>query len=190
MKKKSLLFTIAFLLASFFTIAQTVIPKGYEKASIHLLNGNLLTGYVKNSIKKNASIIFINETDNKKTTYDGNQIISFSINEDNFICLQGDFFKVISKGKINFIQKQSNAAEVVSYNGTEAIFNSGTEGKIGDYFAYENKKLQILNKKTIASFIETTLISNALAVEKAKLINGDMAKLAEAINIFNSKETL
>jgi hypothetical protein len=190
MKKKSLLFTIAFLLVSFFTIAQSNIPAGFEKASVSLLNGNLLTGYIKNNIKKNAAIIFIAEQSTKKTTYNGNEIATVKINEENFICVHGDFFKVISAGKLNFVQKQSDASNIATYNGGEAIFSNGTEGKIGDYFIYENKTLQIVTKRTIASFIQTSLASNAKAVEKAKLINGDIAKLAEAINIFNSKETL
>ncbi|WP_462219747.1 hypothetical protein, partial [Ferruginibacter sp.] len=67
----------------------------------------------------------------------------------------------------------------------EPIFSSGTEGKIGDYFIYTDKKLKLLTKKTVASFIDTDLIGCAAAIEKAKAANGDIAKMQEAVEIYN-----
>jgi hypothetical protein len=166
--------------------AQTIIPNGFAKASLVLYNGSSLIGYVKENIKKSASVVFFNENTNKKTTYDGDKISSIQIADENFVCAGGDFFKIISSGKINFVQKQSNAADKATYNGNEAVFNNGTEGKIGDYFIYTNNKLKLINKKSIALFIETDLAGNTAAIEKAKTIDGDLSKLKDAINIYNN----
>jgi hypothetical protein len=166
--------------------AQTKIPDGYKKTSVQLFNGVTLNGYSKDNIKKSASVLFIENETSKKITYDGSQINSIKMEDENFLCVGGDFFKIISSGKLTFVQKQSNAADKVSYNGTEAIFNSGTEGKIGDYFIYTNNKLKLINKKSVASFIETDLAGNTTAIEKAKTIDGDLSKLKDAINIYNN----
>jgi hypothetical protein len=166
--------------------AQTKIPDGYKKTSIQLFTGATLSGYSKDNIKKSASVLFIENETTKKITYDGSQINTIKMEDENFLCVGGDFFKIISSGKLTFVQKQSNAADKVSYNGTEAIFNSGTEGKIGDYFIYTNNKLKLINKKSVASFIETDLAGNTAAIEKAKTIDGDLSKLKDAINIYNN----
>jgi hypothetical protein len=186
MKQIKILFAFAIVFIHSISFAQTSIPNGFVKASLKLNNGNSLIGYAKDNIKKSASIIFFNDVTNKKITYDGNEINSIRINDEDFICNGGDFFNVISSGKINFIQKKSNAADKVSYNGTEPIFSSGTEGKIGDYFVLINNKLKWINKKSLVVFIETDLAGNTAAIEKAKAIDGDFLKLKEAINIYNN----
>ena len=165
--------------------AQSTMPEGYAKATITLANGATQSGFIKDNIKKSASIIFTDEAGNNKKTYEGSDINAVTTDAVNFICINGDFFKIICTGKLTFAQKASNASGKASYNGTEAVFNSGTEGKIGDYFIYADKKLKLLNKKTVESFITTDLAGCAQAIEKAKAINGDIAKLQEAVDIFN-----
>jgi hypothetical protein len=187
MKSKIIYLALAFFSNLSIANAQTKTPDGYKKTSVQLFNGATLSGYSKDNIKKSASVVFIENETTKKITFDGSQINSIKIDDDNFICIGGDFFKIISAGKLTFVQKQSNAADKVSYNGTEAIFNSGTEGKIGDYFIYTINKLKLINKKSIALFIETDLAGNIAAIEKAKTIDGDFLKLKEAINIYNNK---
>jgi hypothetical protein len=188
MKSKLIFFTLAIFANLGIACAQSKIPDGYKKTSIQLFNGTSLNGYTKDNMKKSASVVFIENETTKKITYDGSQINSIKIEDENFLCVGGDFFKIISDGKLTFVQKQSNAADKVSYNGSEAVFNSGTEGKIGDYFIYSNtnNKLKLINKKSIAAFIETDLAGNIAAIEKAKTIDGDLSKLKEAINIYNN----
>lgn len=166
--------------------AQNPIPSGYTKATITLTDGSVVSGYVKDNIKKSASVLFTDEAGGNKKIYEGSDINSLKTDAANFICVNGDFFKTISEGKLCFVQKQSNASGKASYNGNEAVFNNGTEGKIGDYFIYAGKKLQLLNKKTVESFIATDLIGCAEAIEKAKTINGDMAKMQQAVEIYNA----
>jgi hypothetical protein len=162
------------------------IPEGYIKATITLANGIAQTGFIKDNIKRSASVTFVDESGNNKKVYEGSGINEVKTGAATFICINGDFFKTICTGKLCFVQKSSNAASKASYNGTEAVFNNGTEGKIGDYFIYADKKLKLLNKRSVASFINTDLAACAAAVEKAKTINGDIAKLQEAVDIYNS----
>jgi hypothetical protein len=103
----------------------------------------------------------------------------------NYLCIKGDFFKTICSGKICFLQKASNASNKASYNGSDAVFASGTEGKIGDYFVYSNNQLIHLTKKTVSRFITEQLSSCSPAAAKAAAANGDMLVLAEAVSIYN-----
>ena len=184
MKIKQLFFA-AVLLFSFTAVkAQTEVPAGFSKGTITLADGKIVSGYVKDNIKKSASVVYVDNAGAKKT-YSGSQVNGVTIDAASYICISGDFFKTLSAGKMNFLQKASNASGSVSYNGTEAIFNNGTDGKIGDYFVYVDNKLKLLNKKSLESFINTDLAVCAPAVEKAKAINGDIAKLQEAVDIYN-----
>jgi hypothetical protein len=162
------------------------IPAGFVKGTVTLSSGTVVDGYIKESIKKNATLNFIQAEGAAKIQYDGNQISAATIDSITYQCIKGDFFKVISNGKIAFLQKASNAANKASYNGTEAVFTNGTEGKIGDYFVYTNTQLTHLNKKTVGNFITQQLGSNTAAVEKAKAANGDITLLADAVSLFNN----
>jgi hypothetical protein len=183
MKLKLTLLAMAFSIAA---VKAQSIPEGYTKATVTLANGTEQTGYIKDNIKKSASITFIDESGNNKKVYEGSEINGVKTDAASFTCINGDFFKTICTGKLCFVQKSSNAAGKASYNGTEAVFNNGTEGNIGDYFIYADKKLKLLNKKTVAAFISNDLANCTAAIEKAKTINGDIAKLQEAVEIYNN----
>ncbi len=185
MKMKQIL--LALVVCSFVTTvnAQKAIPAGYTKAIVTLAKGDIVSGYAKDNIKKISAIVFMDSAGNKKV-YDGNDITTITIDTANYICIRGDFFKVICAGKIYFLQKAGNSAANPSYNGSEAIFSNGTEGKIGDYFVYNNNKLQLLTKKNMEAFINTDLAACAEAMQKAKDSNGDMAKIGVAVAAFNN----
>jgi len=179
---------ITLILLAFTAIshAQNTIPVGYAKASIVLANGTNLSGYVKDNIKKSSAVIFVDETGNNKKQYEGSDIKTISIDSLHFICIRGDFFKVLCSGKLNYLQKASNSSAKPTYNGAEAIFTNGTEGKIGNYFIYSNQQLKLLNRKNIDAFINTDLAGCTEAIQKAKAGNGDVAKLGGAVDTFNS----
>jgi hypothetical protein len=185
MKTKQLFFVSLLIISFSVAKAQTPAPAGFAKGSITLADGSVIDGYVKDNIKKMASVVYVDNSGANKKTYAASQINAATVEATGYICISGDFFKTLSAGKMNFLQKASNASGNVSYNGSEAIFNNGTEGKIGDYFVYADNKLKLLNKKTLESFINTDLAVCAPAVEKAKAINGDIAKLQEAVEIYN-----
>jgi len=175
----------AFILSLFVlqATAQTEAPKGFRTGKIVLPDNTVVTGFIKDNIRKDASVVLI--TDGKEKKFNGADIASAVVGETNYTCMKGDFFKVICTGKISFLQKASNAAGKTIYNGAEAIILSGTEGKIGDYFSYNSNQLTLINKKTVDTFIAEQLSTCTAAVEKAKTINGDIAALAAAVTIYN-----
>lgn len=178
-------FTALLVVAVSAVYAQSEAPAGYTKGSITLADNSVIKGYVKDNLKKNAAVSF-SDNAGKKTTYNGIDINGVTIDETAYICIKGDFFKTITVGKLNFLQKASDASGKASFNGTDAVFSSGTEGKIGDYFVYRDKQLKLLNKKSLDSFIANDLSGCTAAIEKAKSANGDIAKLKEAVEIYNN----
>lgn len=166
--------------------AQTEIPAGYAKGTVTLANNQILTGYIKDNMKKSSSISFMDESGNNKKAFTSNDINGVKTETGNYIAVKGDFFKIICEGKINFLQKTSDAFNKPSYNGTEVVFSGGTDGKIGDYFSYEGNELILLNKKTLNTFINTAFIQCPQGMDRAKTINGDIAQLREAIDICNN----
>src|SRR6185369_10573621 len=121
-------------LISLQAVAQQEAPKGYKKGTLVLTDKSVMTGYVKDNIRNSASIIWLNETGDKKKTYDGSALSSAEIEGTKFLCINGDFFRILCEGDLCFLQKESDASGKPSYNGTEAVFMNGTEGSRGDYF--------------------------------------------------------
>ena len=87
------------------------------------------------------------------------------------------------------LQKSSDASGKPTYNGNEAIFSSGTEGKLNDYFIYNNndKKLVLVPKKNADDVIAASFAGNAAAFDKAKTANGDLSQLKAAVEIYNNR---
>ena len=185
MKIKLFLFATILSLSITTIKAQTEAPAGYVKGSITLADNSVVQGYVKDNLKRSAAVSFIDNA-GKKTNYNGIDINGATFDAVNFICIKGDFFKTISVGKLNFLQKASDASSKASFNGTEVAFSSGTEGKVGDYFVYRDTQLKLLNKKNLESFINNDLSGCTAAIEKAKSANGDIAKMKEAVEIYNN----
>ncbi len=138
--------------------AQTEIPSGFKKGTIVIADGSTHSGYVKDNIRKNASVIFISDTDPKKKNYNGSDLNSAEIDSVKFICIKGDFFKVLCEGSLSFLQKSSDASGKLSHNGTEPIFSNGTEGKPNDYFIYNNKdrQLKLISKKNVDNVVSAS----------------------------------
>ena len=111
--------------------SQTETPKGFKKGRLILADNSSISGNIKNNIHRNASVIFINESGGKKKNYNGSDLISAEIEGTKYLCIKGDFFRIISYGGLSYLQKSSDASGKPSYNGNEAIFISGTEGKPG-----------------------------------------------------------
>ena len=106
--KLTTIFYTAVMAMSFAVLqAQTAIPVEFLKGSITLADGSTKNGFVKESIKKSATIVFIDSAGLAKKTYEGSQINSVSVGATNFICIKGDFFKAICTGKLCFLQKAS-----------------------------------------------------------------------------------
>src|SRR5258706_6637339 len=106
----------------FFNVdAQTTIPKGFKNGVIVLADSGAVHGFIKDNIRRNASIVFRKENGQGKMDYHGSDLISVEIEETKFLCIHGDFFRILSEGELFFLQKSSDASGIPSYNGNEAI---------------------------------------------------------------------
>lgn len=185
MKTKKTLLSLALSIITLITTAQEA-PKGFTKGNIILTDGTTISGFIKEKIRSNASLTIL-DGENKKKNYDGSAIQAASIGEDKFVCIKGDFFKVIEDGAIKFLQKSSDATSKPVYNGNQAVFINGTEGKPGDYFLYisSSHELKHLNRKTISTIVTESFGKCEQALAKAKAINDDISRLNEAVQEFN-----
>lgn len=170
------------------TQAQNEIPKGFKKGTIETSDSKQLSGYVKDNIRNNAAVVFVSETGSDKKTYNGSDLISTHIDGTKFICINGDFFKVLCEGQLSFVQKMSDASTKPTYNGNEAIFSSGTEGKPNDYFIYngKEKQLKLISKKNVDEVTATCFAGHTAAINKAKTVNGDLSQIKEAVELYNN----
>lgn len=188
MKIGKILPALTILALSFSAVKAQDAPKGFEKGKATLADGTIVTGFVKEKIRGNASITVINDSDNKKENYDGNELLAAEVGDDKYICIKGDFFKVVNDGNLKFVQKASDASSKPIYNGNTAVFANGTEGKPGDYFFYNdtNKQLKLVTKKTITAVADECLAGCDTAIAKAKAVNGDLSQVGEAVAIYNN----
>ena len=169
--------------------AQTEVPAGFKKGTIVVADGNMISGYVKENIRKNASLSFISDIDQKRKNYDGSDLKGAEIDGVKYICIKGDFFKVLCEGELSFLQKSSDASSKPSYNGIEPIYVSGTEGKPNDYFIYNNKdrQLKLVSKKNKGEVVAASFAGCNAAIDKAKSIDNDLSQLKEAVVVYNNR---
>jgi len=138
--------------------AQTPPPgKHFRPGHVLLSDSTSLTGYIRDYMHPNASIVFLDAATGKKRTLTGAQLLSLDIDTTHYLCLKGDFFKIIAASDLLFLQKSSDASGKPAYNGTEPILVNGTEGRLNDYFLYDpaGHSLQLVNGKTVAHVIPT-----------------------------------
>ncbi len=187
MKNLKLFFTAACSLFLLQASAQTEAPKGFSKGKVVLLDKTTVNGLLKDQIRKNASVILLAEGKEKK--YDGADIVSVEIEGVGYTCIKGDFFKEISTGELAFLQKSSNASSKPTQVGSDVLFISGTAGKIGDYFIYENKnqQLKLVSKKNLEVVVAESFAGYTPAIEKAKAAQADIARLKDAVESYNNR---
>ncbi len=189
MKRIKILPVFIFSIALLQLNAQSEIPKGFKKGTIVLADNSSLSGYIKDNIRSNASVTLADAGGGKKKNYNGSELISADLDGAKFLCINGDFFRLISQGELNFLQKSSDASAKPSYNGNEAIFSNGTQGKPGDFLIYNNKskELKLVSKKNFDEVVAEIFAGNMAAIDKAKTANGDIAKLKDAVDVYNSR---
>lgn len=187
---KSMVFFIAILSSTVFTglQAQTDTQKGFGKGSLTLPGNSVITGYIKDNMKCDASVVLLTETGIKKR-YAGTEIVAVTIDSCRFICIKGDFFRVLCDGELNFLQKLSDASAKAAYNGNELLFMNGTEGKLNDYFFYEKsqQQLHLLTRKNLAAVVNGAFNNCIAAIDKVKESGSDIARLGQAVEIYNRR---
>ncbi len=169
------------------TNAQTEAPKGFSKGKVVLADNTTISGFIKDNIRKDASVVLL--LNGKEKKYDGADITAVEIDAINYNCIKGDFFKVVCNGEITFLQKSSNASSKPTRIGNDVLFLSGTDGKPGDYFIYENKnqQLKLVSKKNLNAIVAKSFEGYGPAIEKAKTAQNDIAQLKDAVELFNSR---
>jgi hypothetical protein len=167
--------------------AQTEAPKGFSKGKIVLPDNTVVTGFIKDNIRKDASVVML--SDGKEKKYNGSDITSAEIEAASYICIKGDFFKVVCNGELTFLQKSSNASSKPTTIGNEVLFISGTEGRPGDYFIYENnnQQLKLVSKKNLNAVVANSFAGYGPAIEKAKAAQDDIAQLKDAVETYNNR---
>ena len=184
-----MIISIALLFLGIFSgNAQNTPPKGFVTGTLQLADGSTKSGFIKESFRKNASLVIQDAKTGKKENFTAAELAGASIDQNQFTCIEGDFFKIIAEGQIRFLQKASDASGKIMYNGTEAIINKGTPGKPDDYFIYNSSKaeLKLVTAKTFDSIIEETFaVSNSL-LAKAKNCKSDISQLKEAVVLLNA----
>lgn len=167
--------------------AQTEAPKGYSSGKLVLADNTVVTGFIKDNIRKDASLVLLNG--GKEKNYNGLDLNGAEIDGSSFVCIRGDFFKVMVNGDLSFLQKSSNASSKPTYSGGEVMFISGTEGKTGDYFIYDNRihELKLVSKKNLNALITGTFGGYTPAIDKAKAAEGNIAGLKEAVEVYNGR---
>jgi hypothetical protein len=187
--KKIKLFSAAILsLGLFAAQAQTEIPKGYSKGQVTLGDNTIVTGYIKENIRSKSAVTIIDASGNKKK-YEGSSLAAAEVDNTSYICIKGDFFKVLCKGDLYLLQKASDASGIPVYNGSEAMFVNGTEGKPGDHFIYNTagKELKLVSQKTFDAVTTASLAGCTAALDKAKTANGSMDVLKDAVTLYNNR---
>jgi hypothetical protein len=191
MKALSTISTVLLMMIFLQAKSQDAMPKGFTKGSITLADNSELTGFIRDDIRSKAAVVLIQQAGAKKITYDGDKLNSVTIDGTRYICMKGDFFKVVCDGELSFLQKSSDASSKPVYVGTEAMFINGTEGRRGDYFIF-NKSLQqlkLVNNKNVADVSAVVFSSCEAAVNKAKETGADIALLKDAVVIYNNRNS-
>lgn len=162
-------------------------PKGFTKGKVTLADNTIVTGFIKDNMRKDASVTLL--TDGKEKKYHGADIAAAEIDATAYHCIKGDFFKVVCNGELTFLQKVSDASSKPTTIGNEVFFLSGTEGRPGDYFIYQNKsqQLKLVSKKNLNDVVTNSFGGYAPAIEKAKAAQTDIAQLKDAVESYNGR---
>jgi hypothetical protein len=168
--------------------AQQELPKGFKKGWLILADSSRIDGYIKDYFTNRASVVFANETNQKKKEYNGQELLALEIDETKFICFHGDFFKVIADGDLELVQKTTDASGIPCYNGAEAIFINGTEGKRNDYFIYEpkSKELKLVTKKNFKEVSTSVFNGYSPAIAMTANAHAEIQQLIKAVELYNA----
>lgn len=183
-------FAALFLMMSSLQVkSQNALPKGFVNGSVTLADNTEITGYIKENIRSKAAVVMLTGQEGKKITYDGDKLNSVTIENTKYICIKGDFFKLLCDGELSFLQKSSDASSKPVYVGTEAMFINGTAGKPGDYFIFNKslQQLQLVNDKNIAEVTAQAFTNCEAAISKAKQSGSDIALLKDAVEVYNNR---
>ncbi len=176
---------------AFFSVSTTVngqAPSGYKAGYVIGADGVRKDGFIKESFKSKASIVF-QSAGGKKITYTGSDINEAGIDGVVYSTWLSDFFKVISSGpKVTLYQKASDASGTVIYSGSEVVgINPGTEGSIADHFIKTNgmDKLVLVTKKNFEEVVAKHFTDCPALTEGVKTNKLSYQEIGKAVQVYN-----
>ncbi len=186
MKKTAFSFVIALFFA--ITVFAQSNTTDFLPGSFTSFSNEKTIGTVKQQFKQRGAIIFT-ASNGKKTAYTPNEIQGFEMNGEQYISYSGDFYKVMVTGaKLNLLQKVTDNAGKIYYNGSQAIATIGVEGKLNDYYLQQTStdgfyRITAENYKAVA---ETVFAGNPTILAAIKSNQTDYSKLAESVTKVNA----
>jgi hypothetical protein len=190
MKQASLI--IAFAFAAWSGFAQTEKPAAL---SADFVQGSILTssyekfdGFIKESLKKDGSIIFVNAQGQKKT-YNVSNLQSFTINNVSYISYLNDFYKTIAAGnKVALYQKVTDNNGKLISNGTESVVATTTDGKVGDYYLQSKKDndLTLVTRKNFEESVSQVCADCSVLISDVKSKQIDYTQIVKVVEKYNN----
>jgi hypothetical protein len=185
MKQLFLLLAIAGFLT---TSAQTTAaPEGFTPGSFMNSSNEKSEGFIKESFKK-GSIQFIAANGSKKS-YTAAEINEFSIGTAVYVAYLNDFYKVTTTGnKGSLLQKVTNNAGKMLYNGTEAFAATTTEGKPGDYYirVKHSNQVELVTKGNFQQVFEASCADCTALLANIKTKQLDYNSIEKAMEQYNN----
>ena len=188
MKKKTIIISLTLSLIAVFGLAQTNQVADFQNGSIIGFNGEKTTGTIKLLFKPRGGIIFSNSSGSKKLL-SPNEIQGFEVNSELYTNYAGDFYKVIVSGtKLNLLQRVTDNSGKIFYNGAQAISNTSTEGKVGDFYLQPIgvDAFWHVTEKNYTIIAESAFASCALVLAEVKAKQSTYAQLAVTVTKANA----
>ena len=159
-------------------------PAGFNQGSI-TVNNNTYKGHVKDNIKKNSEVVFVNG-DGVKKTYNAAQLSSVTIEGNKYVVIASVFYKIVAEGPKVILFRQASSASTIQYNGAEPVAAASGGGTYNDYFIQpvNGGQMQLVTKREFRKLAETFSDCPAIAadIKANKYSFADIEKVVRAYN--------
>jgi hypothetical protein len=192
MKKNVLSLMMFFAVMPFMAFSQiekpASLPADFVPGYLITATNEKLEGFIKESLKSQGTIFFVN-TKGEKKQYNSYNLQSFVINNVTYVSYSNDFYKVIVIGnKGTLYQKVSDNSGKLINTGSESRVATTTDGKTGDFYLQvkTSDDLTLITKRNFES-VFAKVCADCLALQndiKAKQI--DYAQVVKAVEEYNS----
>lgn len=182
MKKQTTLTTIALFMASLLYAqpSPTTIPEGFTTGEVTLADNTVVTGAIKDNIRKKGEVVLLTGT--KKTKYKAGDINGARIGKSHYIAQNYTFYEVLLQGNSVTLLRKANEPSGVQTNGPDAVIVN-SEGSIDDLFIKKigETSLQILTKKNVKDVLGKLCGDCASSVEPGKFDAESVKKLLSGL---------
>jgi hypothetical protein len=163
------LFALSSLMLFLLTVATAQpIPEknkdGYVNGRVTLPDNTVITGTIKDNIRKKGEVIILNE--GKKSKYLASDINSVEIGASHYITNNNTFFELVWESNSITLYRKANNPSAIQYNGTEPVVVNKSVGEIDDLFVKKtgDGTFYHLTSKNIKEVIGTSCPSCVIAI--------------------------